>query len=283
MGFSVLSKMPAGLVGPGWCFAGFVAGVAMQLQQPALWPASSYGVLTALAALLLALGLGLVLRQQKALRGQAAIVFLLAALLGSGLTGWRASVFQADNLNPALQGQDIAVTGTVLAMPQIGDDAVRFRFGLDSAQLDGQAVQLPPQLLLGWYKGFGGRDSPSAAAEGGDASEQALQRQPQPLCAGERWQMTVRLKAPHGNSNPHGFDYELWLWEQGVQATGYVRAGPQDAPPRKLASSWAHPVERARQAVREAIYQRVSNRQWAGVLAALVVGDQNAIELAIDN
>jgi competence protein ComEC len=37
---------------------------------------------------------------------------------------------------------------------------------------------------------------------------------------GERWQLTLRLKAPHGGSNPFGFDYELWLWEQGLQATG---------------------------------------------------------------
>ena len=32
--------------------------------------------------------------------------------------------------------------------------------------------------------------------------------------------------------------------------------------------------------MREAVYQRVENRQLAGVLAALVVGDQNAIERA---
>jgi competence protein ComEC len=76
------------------------------------------------------------------------------------------------------------------------------------------------------------------------------QRQPQTLRAGENWQMTVRLKAPHGNSNPHGFDYELWLWEQGIQATGYVRTGKSDTPPKKLASTWVKPVERARESVR---------------------------------
>ncbi|MDB5778393.1 MAG: internalization-related competence protein ComEC/Rec2, partial [Polaromonas sp.] len=43
---------------------------------------------------------------------------------------------------------------------------------------------------------------------------------------------------------------------------------------------WRHPVERARQSVREAIYRQVADRQLAGVLAALVVGDQNAIERA---
>ena len=92
--------------------------------------------------------------------------------------------------------------------------------------------------------------------------------------------MNVRLKAPHGNSNPHGFDYELWLWEQGLQATGYVRAGPSDPPPQRLADTWRHPVERARQDVRDAVFERVADRRTAGLLAALVVGDQNAIDRA---
>ena len=210
------------------------------------------------------------------------LVCLMALLLGFGLTGWRAGAFQATALNSSLEGRDIAVTGTVLAMPQIGEDAVRFRLALESARLDGRAVALPPQIMLGWYSGFGLRERKSTPVESSDASGLALdlQRQPQPLRAGERWQMTVRLKAPHGNSNPHGFDYELWLWEQGIQATGYVRAGPQDAPPIRLSSGWRHPVERARQSVREAIYRQVADRQLAGVLAALVVGDQNAIERA---
>ena len=37
----------------------------------------------------------------------------------------------------------------------------------------------------------------------------------------------MRLRRPHGNANPHGFDYELQLFEQGVRATGYVRADDQ--------------------------------------------------------
>ena len=40
---------------------------------------------------------------------------------------------------------------------------------------------------------------------------------------GERWLFTVRLRRPHGHVNPHGFDYEAWLLERGVGATGYVR------------------------------------------------------------
>ena len=271
---SAMSGLPVRRpVGLGALCAGFVAGVALQLQQPALWPGAVYTGL--MLAALVVWALAWALRNRVMHWSLPLLVFVAAAALGAGLTGWRSVVFQASALQPALQGRDITVTGTVLAMPQTGDDAVRFRLGVESAQLDGQAVTLPPQLLLGWYAGFG-----SNRTHAGEASELDLQRQPQRLSAGERWQMTVRLKAPHGTSNQHGFDYELWLWEQGVQATGYVRAGPRDAPPRRLSISWRYPVERARQAVREAIYQRVDNRPLAGVLAALVVGDQNAIERA---
>ncbi|MCX7258425.1 MAG: DNA internalization-related competence protein ComEC/Rec2 [Polaromonas sp.] len=288
MAQTVTVRALAGAPEPGLACAGFAAGVAVQLGQPGLWECALYAALVALALA----GMGLLFRRAQRAgvstrpgsgRAGAArlAVLLVAALLGFGLTGWRASAFDATRLSPALEGRDIEVTGQVLAMPQGGEDAVRFRLGVASARLDGQLVALPPQLLLGWYAGFGGREAKSAPDDSADASDLALARQPQPLQAGERWQMTVRLKAPHGNSNPHGFDYELWLWEQGIQATGYVRAGPHDAPPRRLSGSgWAHPVERARQSVRTAIYQRVDDRRLAGVLAALVVGDQNAIERA---
>ena len=280
-GFSRLLSSPASL---GLVLAGFIAGVAVQLQQAMLWRWEAYAATVALAVALAVCFFGinsLHAFKSRALR-LGLVIAAAALLLGFGVTGWRACVFQAGAMNPALEGRDITVTGMVLAMPQIAEDAVRFRLELDSANLDGQPVALPPQLLLGWYSGFGGRETKASSAESSDVSELALdlQRKPQRLRAGERWQMTVRLKAPHGNSNPHGFDYELWLWEQGIQATGYVRAGPHDAPPVKLSSSWRHPVERARQSVREAIYERVADRQLAGILAALVVGDQNAIERA---
>ena len=186
--------------------------------------------------------------------------------------------FQHGGLDPALEGRDIRVSGEVVAMPQIGEDGLRFRLAVETALLDGHAVRLPPRIDLGWYVGFGGRDL--AGSGDGDLSAIQLQRQPQTLRAGERWEMSVRLKAPHGNSNPHGFDYELWLWEQGVQATGYVRAGQRDMPPVKWSESWWRPVERARQSVRDAVFDAVPDKARAGVIAALVTGDQNAIERA---
>jgi competence protein ComEC len=270
-------------MGPGPVLAGFIAGVALQLQQPALWASQGY-ILCVLLVCAAALVWRLAWRGSGPSWVRVLSAFGLAALLGFGSAGWRACAFQSTALDPALQGRDIELTGNVPAMPQPGEDGLRFRLDVESARLDGRQLAFPPRLLLGWYSGFAGRETrtPTQNRQDADPFEAALalQRQPQVLRAGERWRMTVRLKAPHGNSNPHGFDYELWLWEQGIQATGYVRAGVHDAPPARLSSSWQHPVEQARQAVREKIFARVENRQWAGIIAALVVGDQNAIERA---
>ncbi|NKF15290.1 hypothetical protein, partial [Rhizobium phaseoli] len=81
--------------------------------------------------------------------------------------------------------------------------------------------------------------------------------------------------------------FELWLWEQGLQATGYVRTGRRDPQPRLIEQSGKHPVEWARQQVRDAIQQRApvvsgspteeAQARAMGIVAALVTGDQQAI------
>lgn len=267
---------------------GVVAGAALQLQQPSLWSEAAYAALLC-AALGVGWG-GLAVgsaRRPGAVRGarwravaSVALVLGAGALATAAVSGLRASAYLQQGLAPALEGQDIRVTGVVAAMPQANEAGTRLRLEVQSALLKGAPVQLPPQIEVAWYGG--------AFRDAGDAVD--LQRQPAPVRAGERWEMTVRLKAPHGLRNPHGFDFELWTWEQGVQATGYVRAGPRDEPPRRQATTWQHPVEQARQAVRDAILDRLGRgadeasdpgrARIAGVVAALVTGDQRAIDRA---
>ena len=272
------SPLPARQAGPvgGWplLLSGAVAGAALQLQQPGLWPAGAYAVLALLAGVL---AWGAWRARRGALRLRGAAMACAAALAVFALTGLRASHFATGALNPALEGRDILVTGVVAAMPQPIDAGLRLRLAVESASLAGAPVQLPAWIDLGWYHGV--------LQEAPDLAQ--LQRQPQRLRAGERWQMAVRLKAPHGARNPHGFDYELWLWEQGVQATGYVRAGQRDVPPRRIEATWRHPVEQARQTVRDAIFETLApdatdarRVRLAGVVAALVTGDQRAIDRA---
>lgn len=233
----------------GWCLAAGVAGTALQLQQAALWPLPVYQSLVLCG--LLALWL----------RSRAAWAFAGLAL-AVGCTGWRAHAFQADGLDVALEGRDIAVVGRVASLPQAGATGLRFVFVVERAALAGVEVRLPPRLLLGWYR---------AASD---------ETEPPDLRAGDRWALELRLKRPHGDANPSGFDRERWLWEQGIGATGSVRLGPRAAPPRRLGTTPWHPVDRARQAIAQAIAQRVGDPRSAGVIAALAVGDQAAIDRA---
>ena len=247
----------------------WLLGTALQLQQATLfdWP---------IYVLLLFLGGGSALQATLRETAWGRVLWVSAgmAMLAFGATGLRASVYLSQALDPALEGRDVAVVGVVSGMPQRNETGLRFRFEVASAQLQGQALALPRRLDLSWYAGA----FRAPGLDGGPDPAAELARPPAPLQAGERWQFTVRLKAPHGARNPHGFDYELWLWLQGVQATGYVRAGPKDPAPQRLAQTNGHPVERARQSVRDQIFEQVEDRSVAGLIAALVVGDQQAIE-----
>ena len=247
---------------------GLVLGTAVQLQQRELFALSVY-IYSGLFVLFLLVLLKL---KKPTIQWRMACVLVALAVLSFSATGIRATVFLSQSLAPALEGQDVTVVGVVSAMPQRNESGLRFRFEVESATVRGQSVILPPSLHLGWYSGvFGGANTDMPAE---------LQRQPAALVAGERWQLTVRLKAPHGGSNPYGFDYELWLWEQGLQASGYVRTGPQDPVPSRLTQTGQHPVEWLRQGVRDRIFAQVAERHQAGLIAALVVGDQNAIDRA---
>lgn len=225
----------------------------------------------------------------------AVITLLISGFLAFGLTGLRAVDYASHTMSPAYEGRDIEVVGVVPAMSQISEAGTRFQLDIESSELlavaDGiqtkQAINLPSKISLSWYGGVFG-----ATESAGDLV--ALQRKPMPILPGERWKMTVRLKAPHGNNNPGGFDFELWLWEQGIQATGYVRTSANDAAPIRMAQTWQHPVEQLRYKVRDAIFARMSSADSsadsfkyptshtseAGIVAALVTGDQQSIERA---
>ncbi len=257
---------------------GALAGVALQLQQSWLSGSTDYLIVCALGVTA-GLGAAWTKRGFRRLiavrwpgpsnRAGLCLALLAGLLLGFGSTGWRAEHFARNALAPELEGRDIELTGRVLGLPQPGPDALRFRLQVEQAFMAGRPVALPPVLLLAWY---GPRDAASAL----DDTESV--RRPGSLSPGERWRMTVRLKAPHGGRNPHGFDRELWLWEQGVQAVGYARTGARHAPPERLAAATAVSVDALRQRAREAIFQRVSDPALAGIVAALVMGDQAAIE-----
>src|SRR6266446_2205117 len=125
-----------------------------------------------------------------------ALGFLWAALL--------AHYRMADWLAPELEGRDLQVVGVVAGLPAVGERSVRFELDVESGE-----ARLPRKLLLSWYRSPLYEEAPALLAG--------------PLHPGERWLFTVRLRRPHGNVNPQGFDYAAWLLERGIGATGYVR------------------------------------------------------------
>ena len=42
---------------------------------------------------------------------------------------------------------------------------------------------------------------------------------------GDRWRLLASVNGPWGYANPGGFDFERWLFGQGIQGSGYVRSG----------------------------------------------------------
>src|SRR5438067_7543732 len=184
---------------------------------------------------------------------------LIAAACAAGFF-WAAACAQwrmSDWLASDLEGRDIAVVGVVSALPAPMERGVRFELDVESAEGE---QRLPGKLLISWYRNAGDEDAAPGAM----------------VHAGERWAFTVRLRRPHGLVNPHGFDYEAWLLERGIGATGYVRARPE---PRRLGERHAplDYVERAREAVRDRFNAVLGPTPAAGILAALAVGDQRAI------
>ena len=248
------------LGGPAPGLLAWSAGTFLQLFQPALWPLGHYAALCVIGTSAWLVSHCLTGHRLVCLNRHVCFRMVCVVCMAFALTGWRAANFQQQALLPALEGVDLWVTGVVAEMPQTRADGIRFMFKLEHATRhdDGNPVQLPDSLSLGWYSG------------GFDSETKALPA----LRAGERWRLPVRLKRPHGLVNPGGFDAELWMWSQGLQASGHVREANL---PQRLGSTWHALVEQWRQSTREAIYRAVSDSRWAGQMAALLVGDQSSI------
>jgi competence protein ComEC len=231
---------------------GFALGVWHLQRQPVL-PETVWLAFAACAALA-ALASSSYFRRTGAVVS-AGLAFAGFAVVGFVWAGAFAHQRLADRLDPSLEGRDVVLTGVVAGLPQALERGVRFDFDVESSD-----PGVPQRVALSWYEGF----SP-------DESQEI-----RPVRAGERWRFTVRLRRPHGSANPHGFDYEAWLLERSLRATGYVRQkGERERLSERVPLYW---IETLREAAREKILGVLPERPYAGVLIALAVGDQRAID-----
>jgi len=192
---------------------------------------------------------------------------LAAALLGFSYAAWRAEVRLADELPPAWEERDVRVTGIVDDLPQQFPTGVRFALAV--GQTHTAAAVLPARVSLAWF-------APRIEREMSAADDAVASSVPS-VHAGECWTLTIRLKRPHGNVNPHGFDLEAWLLENDLRATGYVRESSANLRRCAFAGRFSDHVQRAREHIRARITAALPDAPYAGVLTALTIGDQRAI------
>jgi competence protein ComEC len=171
-------------------------------------------------------------------------------VLGASWAMLRADISLSQRLPTSFEGADVIVTGTVLGLPRVQDDATRFDLTVDEAQKDAEPIALSGVVRVSWY-------------------EQAPELPPCSL-----WRLKLRLKRPRGMIDPGGFDFERYALEQGITATGYVR---DDAVNGRIGVA-AICVDRLRLRILDNISAAIGPGSSANLLRALAFGDQHAMD-----
>ena len=144
------------------------------------------------------------------------------------------------------------ILGTVIGMPNQSVHRIRFDFRILEADRETGADLVGRTVRLRWY------ESPSV------------------LTPGDQWRLKVKLRSPRGYRNQHGFDYERFLMEKGIQATGYVREGTQYSGSTR---DFFAVVDRFRLGFRNHLSKSelLANKQ---MLTALAVGERSGLDRA---
>lgn len=167
----------------------------------------------------------------------------LALLAGAVLATVSARAVLEQRWPSARHAEEHWVEGTVASLPErAGADgevaSIRFLFEPDS-------TEFPSRIRVAWYRG-------------------AL-----PVRGGDCWRFLLRLRTPHGSLNPGAFDYEGWLFRQGIGATATVRdAQPCQQVPGASLLRW-------RQQLVDAVGAALPPSSAQAMVLALTVGDRS--------
>jgi len=261
----------------------FTFGVWL-LQQQAVLPDLAWGGLTLLLAITLVLPRNTLLQRTAYL----ALLAVFACTFGFFYAAFFAQQRLSDILPAEWQGKDIAIIGVVAKLPTQHEHGLRFVFDVEQVLTPNAIV--PPHILLASYDG--------------------IREEPLDIHAGERWQLTVRLKQPHGSSNPHDFDFEAWMLENKLRANGYIHRKQDNVRLDAFVQSPDYYIQSLREKVRDHIQKTlnpfpnqlhplriphtasgkevldsaevsvIEKNNYVGVLTALAIGDQAGIPAA---
>ena len=201
------------------------------------------------------------LSRQSIVYGRAAVIILMFIL------GFAWNARYAENrlnhiLASDLEGINLTIEGRVVALPQGNAAGAKFAFDVDDAFSHGELINpFPRRIYLSWQPAW--------------RSTQSIPE----IIPGQRWKLKVKLKRPYGSLNPYTFDFERWSFQQDFGASGSVKSGELLLAKEIGFTEFALAMELARWNLRRKIQSILSaDARYAGVIVALVMGDQNAID-----
>lgn len=171
------------------------------------------------------------------------------------LWAWEAT----ESLLPeTLEREDIWVRGVISSLPEAGQFNTSFHFKVEQSCIQAKLSQCSfedaelqgQMILLSVYQEI-------------------------ELAPGQRWLFQVRLKRPHGFQNPGGFDYEAWLWQQKIRATGYVREHPSN----RLLETQDRGFQQLRHHFRQTLTAVFADQElrFMKLIRALSIGDRQGL------
>ncbi len=165
-----------------------------------------------------------------------------------------------------LQGKDVLATGVIASIPVYDQRKQRFEFDIETLEYKKKTIPFTGKVRLNWYSQRGKK-------------KRKFNSEKVQLKAGQRWQFWLRLKQPHGFMNPGGFDYEGWLYQKKIRATGYVRINSKKQQGaiklNKQASGYQWLI--LRQNLYEKLKSLTVDNQYHGILIALAMGERVGI------
>lgn len=151
------------------------------------------------------------------------------------------------------------------------DERLERRFAGDSIQADVRILDFPAN------HGSGARfmASPLADERLPETLSLSWHEPPVLLHAGDIWRLEMRLRRPRASSNPGSFDYEAWMFQKGIDASGYVVSGQRNT---LLDSDTATSIQRLRLDYLEFAESVLGHEAAFPVVAAVAVGVKQRIE-----
>ena len=176
---------------------------------------------------------------------KAGINLLLGLLLGCSSAVYSSWHLHTQWPTTALEQQVLRLNGRVSSVPQYHDRSMQFLFTLDENQA------LTGKLTVSWYQPYA-----------------------MDLHAGERWQLTLKVKRPHATRNPNTLDHEKWLFAERITGIAQIKA---KATQQKLAAApWWYP-QTWREHSKQRLTHILANSKVLGLIQGLAIADTGDI------